>query len=335
MFSCIPQAGRCVHSFSGLVMERQPEIPSGSIHLHFTKPEGGWQISIVFGPHRCHFLVWLTTETENETCCILSWFKSISWWHPEGCVWRKRPELVFMVKHVIRLAWMLLFQTWLKTQSSHLILTFRAGEKVLWGVTLPCHTCLCPLAEYDLEPCDEPEVPAYSIRKGLQFGVGDVLTFSCFPGYRLEGASRITCLGGRRRVWSSPLPRCVGRWSCAFILLGWFRCAGSFSRAGTRGTPRGDASGAASFSLQAGWCGDGEGELAQIQPLRLSLRRAGMGRGAAVCSWVGARGVPHSWGPSRSPLSLVEPQWSYKWMSHKLWEIHHPFGDRFCKTAWF
>ncbi|OWK58649.1 CUB and sushi domain-containing protein 1 [Lonchura striata] len=63
--------------------------------------------------------------------------------------------------------------------------------------------------EYDLEPCDEPEVPAYSIRKGLQFGVGDVLSFSCFPGYRLEGAARITCLGGRRRVWSSPLPRCV------------------------------------------------------------------------------------------------------------------------------
>ncbi|XP_007435649.1 CUB and sushi domain-containing protein 2, partial [Python bivittatus] len=64
-------------------------------------------------------------------------------------------------------------------------------------------------SEYDLEPCDEPEVPIYSIRKGLQFGVGDVLTFSCFPGYRLEGVSSITCLGGRRRVWSSPLPRCV------------------------------------------------------------------------------------------------------------------------------
>ncbi|XP_034269262.1 CUB and sushi domain-containing protein 2 isoform X2 [Pantherophis guttatus] len=64
-------------------------------------------------------------------------------------------------------------------------------------------------SDYDLEPCDEPEVPIYSIRKGLQFGVGDILTFSCFPGYRLEGVSSITCLGGRRRVWSSPLPRCV------------------------------------------------------------------------------------------------------------------------------
>lgn len=83
---------------------------------------------------------------------------------------------------------------------------------------------LSPFTEYDLEPCEEPEVPAYSIRKGLQFGVGDTLTFSCFPGYRLEGTARITCLGGRRRLWSSPLPRCVGRWSRAFILLhlmGW------------------------------------------------------------------------------------------------------------------
>lgn len=76
-----------------------------------------------------------------------------------------------------------------------------------------------PFPEYDLEPCEEPEVPAYSIRKGLQFGVGDTLIFSCFPGYRLEGTARITCLGGRRRLWSSPLPRCVGRWSRAFILL--------------------------------------------------------------------------------------------------------------------
>uniref|UniRef100_A0A8C6TIP0 CUB and Sushi multiple domains 2 n=1 Tax=Neogobius melanostomus TaxID=47308 RepID=A0A8C6TIP0_9GOBI len=44
---------------------------------------------------------------------------------------------------------------------------------------------------------------------GLQYGVGDVLIFSCFPGYRLEGPARVVCLGGRRRVWSSPLPRCV------------------------------------------------------------------------------------------------------------------------------
>ncbi|XP_072912857.1 CUB and sushi domain-containing protein 1-like [Hemitrygon akajei] len=64
-------------------------------------------------------------------------------------------------------------------------------------------------SEYDLEPCDDPGVPAFSRRIGFQFEVGDSLTFSCFPGYRLEGASQITCYGGGRRVWSAPLPRCV------------------------------------------------------------------------------------------------------------------------------
>ncbi|KAB0351992.1 hypothetical protein FD754_016849, partial [Muntiacus muntjak] len=65
-------------------------------------------------------------------------------------------------------------------------------------------------SEYDLEPCDDPGVPAFSRRIGFHFGVGDALTFSCFPGYRLEGATQLTCLGGGRRVWSAPLPRCVG-----------------------------------------------------------------------------------------------------------------------------
>lgn len=73
--------------------------------------------------------------------------------------------------------------------------------------------------EYDLEPCEDPGIPAYSTRKGLQYGVGDSLIFSCFPGYRLEGPARVVCLGGRRRVWSSPLPRCVGRWSHVFYFF--------------------------------------------------------------------------------------------------------------------
>ncbi|KAG9344371.1 hypothetical protein JZ751_011040, partial [Albula glossodonta] len=64
-------------------------------------------------------------------------------------------------------------------------------------------------SEYNLEPCEDPGVPAYSRRIGFQFGVGDSLIFSCFPGYRLEGEHKITCLGGGRRVWSAVLPRCV------------------------------------------------------------------------------------------------------------------------------
>uniref|UniRef100_A0AAQ4PH74 CUB and Sushi multiple domains 1 n=1 Tax=Gasterosteus aculeatus aculeatus TaxID=481459 RepID=A0AAQ4PH74_GASAC len=64
-------------------------------------------------------------------------------------------------------------------------------------------------SEYDLEPCEDPGVPAYSRRTGFRFRVGDSLAFSCFTGYRLEGESKITCLGGGRRVWSNILPRCI------------------------------------------------------------------------------------------------------------------------------
>lgn len=66
-------------------------------------------------------------------------------------------------------------------------------------------------AEYDLEPCEDPGVPAFSRRTGFRFRVGDSLAFSCFHGYRLEGDSKITCLGGGRRVWSNILPRCIGK----------------------------------------------------------------------------------------------------------------------------
>ncbi|XP_029114257.1 CUB and sushi domain-containing protein 1-like isoform X1 [Scleropages formosus] len=64
-------------------------------------------------------------------------------------------------------------------------------------------------SEYDLEPCNDPGTPAFSTRRGVRFGVGDALLFSCLPGYRLDGQAQITCLGGRRRLWSSALPRCV------------------------------------------------------------------------------------------------------------------------------
>lgn len=74
--------------------------------------------------------------------------------------------------------------------------------------TSPNFSCLC--AEYDLEPCEDPGVPAFSRRTGFRFRVGDSLAFSCFHGYRLEGDSKITCLGGGRRVWSNMLPRCIG-----------------------------------------------------------------------------------------------------------------------------
>uniref|UniRef100_A0A671PZU1 CUB and sushi domain-containing protein 1-like n=1 Tax=Sinocyclocheilus anshuiensis TaxID=1608454 RepID=A0A671PZU1_9TELE len=72
-------------------------------------------------------------------------------------------------------------------------------------------------SEYSLEPCEDPGVPAYSRRVGFQFGVGDSLVFSCFAGYRLEGESKITCLGGGRRMWSAALPRCVAECGATFV----------------------------------------------------------------------------------------------------------------------
>ncbi|XP_029281787.1 LOW QUALITY PROTEIN: CUB and sushi domain-containing protein 1-like [Cottoperca gobio] len=73
-------------------------------------------------------------------------------------------------------------------------------------------------SEYDLEPCEDPGVPAYSRRMGFRFRVGDSLAFTCFNGYRLEGENKITCLGGGRRVWSNILPRCIAE--CGASSLG-------------------------------------------------------------------------------------------------------------------
>uniref|UniRef100_A0A3B5B7I1 Uncharacterized protein n=1 Tax=Stegastes partitus TaxID=144197 RepID=A0A3B5B7I1_9TELE len=64
----------------------------------------------------------------------------------------------------------------------------------------------------------DPGVPAFSRRMGFRFRVGDSLAFSCFHGYRLEGDSKITCLGGGRRVWSNTLPRCIAE--CGASSLG-------------------------------------------------------------------------------------------------------------------
>lgn len=127
------------------------EIPSGSIHLHLTIPEGEWQISILFCHHWCLFLVCLTMATENETCCILSWFKSRSWWHRGGCILTVKPKLVFMAQtgctSCMDASFAELHCSWIKTQSSLLILVFRdwgtlTGENGVWGVTLPF--CKCP-----------------------------------------------------------------------------------------------------------------------------------------------------------------------------------------------
>lgn len=73
--------------------------------------------------------------------------------------------------------------------------------------------------EYTLEPCEDPGMPHYGRRNGYSFGVGDTLSFSCNMGYRLEGAPELICLGGGRRMWSAPLPRCVGQYGTPFYRI--------------------------------------------------------------------------------------------------------------------
>ncbi|EDM08947.1 rCG43134 [Rattus norvegicus] len=61
-------------------------------------------------------------------------------------------------------------------------------------------------AEYDLEPCDDPGVPAYSRRIGFQFGVGDTLAFTCFQGYRLEAECGASVKGNEGTLLSPNFP---------------------------------------------------------------------------------------------------------------------------------
>lgn len=94
----------------------------------------------------------------------------------------------------------------------------RSKEKLFYPLTC-CLLVYCNVfsviqfffsAEYTLEPCEDPGMPRFGRRNGYSFGVGDTLSFSCNMGYRLEGSPELICLGGGRRMWSAPLPRCVG-----------------------------------------------------------------------------------------------------------------------------
>ncbi|XP_072548530.1 CUB and sushi domain-containing protein 3 isoform X2 [Salminus brasiliensis] len=86
---------------------------------------------------------------------------------------------------------------------------FRAQLRFISDFSISFHGFNISFAEYDLEPCEDPGVPRFGRHGGGGFGIGDSLTFYCEPGYRLQGPRAITCLGGGRRTWSAPLPRCV------------------------------------------------------------------------------------------------------------------------------
>ncbi|XP_073446315.1 CUB and sushi domain-containing protein 3 isoform X7 [Dendrobates tinctorius] len=86
---------------------------------------------------------------------------------------------------------------------------FRAQLRFISDFSISYEGFNITFSEYSLEPCEDPGIPQYGRRHGNNFAVGDLITFTCSSGYRLEGVLEIICLGGGRRVWSAPLPRCV------------------------------------------------------------------------------------------------------------------------------
>ncbi|XP_041962329.1 CUB and sushi domain-containing protein 3 isoform X2 [Alosa sapidissima] len=87
---------------------------------------------------------------------------------------------------------------------------FRAQLRFISDFSISFQGFNISFSEYDLEPCKDPGVPKFGWHSGGgHLGIGDALVFACESGYRLQGPREITCLGGGRRVWSAPLPRCV------------------------------------------------------------------------------------------------------------------------------
>ncbi|XP_072514251.1 seizure protein 6 homolog isoform X1 [Salminus brasiliensis] len=60
------------------------------------------------------------------------------------------------------------------------------------------------------EPCSNPGAPSTAIQNSEKafFQAGDTLTFTCRPGYQLQGEATIRCLPGHPSQWSGQPPAC-------------------------------------------------------------------------------------------------------------------------------
>lgn len=73
-------------------------------------------------------------------------------------------------------------------------------------------TCvyLCPSGSL-ATACRDPGIPMNGSRNGEGREPGDSVTFSCDPGYELQGESRITCIQVENRYyWQPSPPSCIG-----------------------------------------------------------------------------------------------------------------------------
>ena len=62
------------------------------------------------------------------------------------------------------------------------------------------------------EPCRNPGAPSTSVQSSEKafYQAGESLTFSCHPGYELQGEPAIACVPGHPSQWNSTPPACKG-----------------------------------------------------------------------------------------------------------------------------
>ena len=66
--------------------------------------------------------------------------------------------------------------------------------------------------------CPAFKAPQHGSRDGDQVVYQTKVTFTCFPGYEMQGNNEITCQADGR--WSGSVPTCFGNNLCKFILIG-------------------------------------------------------------------------------------------------------------------
>lgn len=80
--------------------------------------------------------------------------------------------------------------------------TFRCTEMTEWNLShflSPCTGCLRPLASTN----GYVNISEFQI----SFPVGTVISYRCFPGFKLDGSAYLECL--HNLIWSSSPPRCL------------------------------------------------------------------------------------------------------------------------------
>lgn len=81
-------------------------------------------------------------------------------------------------------------------------------------------TVFLMLSAEKYEPCRNPGAASTSMQNSEKafYQAGETLTFSCHPGYELQGEATIYCIPGHPSQWNSTPPACRGE-SIKYIFL--------------------------------------------------------------------------------------------------------------------